>query len=133
MSNLQQTQSQQEVDRPRRVDLTISRIDPLSVLKIGFLLAVAVGIMTVVAVILLWKVLDGMNVFGVIEDFIKELGANKFLDLLDYVRLPRVISYATILGIANVIIFTAMSTVIALLYNLTAMLVGGIRISMMDE
>lgn len=133
MSEQTGLQAQPEVDQPRRVDLTLTRIDPWSVLKIGFLLAVAVGIITVVATILLWFVLDSMNVFGSIEDFLIEIGAQSFLDLLEYVRLPRVISYATILGVANVVIFTALATLMGLLYNLTAMLVGGIRVSLMDE
>lgn len=122
-----------EVDAPRRVDLTIARIDPWSVLKIGFLLAVALGIATVVGTVILWFVLDGMNVFGSIEDFLKELGAETFISLLEYIRLPKVASYATIFGVANVVLFTAITTLVALLYNLVATLVGGIRVSLMDE
>lgn len=122
-----------EVDQPRRVDLTVTRIDPWSVLKIGFLLAVAVGIITVVATIVLWYVLDGMNVFGTMEDFLIKIGAEQFLSLLEYVRLPRVISYSIILGVANIVIFTALATLMSLLYNLVAIMVGGIRVTLMDE
>ena len=53
--------------------------------------------------------------------------------LLDYARLPRVISYATITAVANTIILTAMATLGALLYNVVASLVGGVRVSLMDE
>ncbi|MSS85379.1 DUF3566 domain-containing protein [Actinomycetaceae bacterium WB03_NA08] len=122
-----------EVDQPRRVDLTVTRVDPWSVLKIGFLLAVAVGIITVVATIVLWHVLDGMNVFGTMEDFLIKIGAEQFLSLLEYVRLPRVISYSIILGVANIVIFTALATLMSLLYNLVAVMVGGIRVTLMDE
>lgn len=121
------------VDEPRQVELTIAKIDPWSVLKTSFLISIAIGIATVVASIVVWYVLDGMNVFGSIEDFLIELGAEKFLSLMEYVRLPRVISYATIGGVANIILFTAMSTLVALLYNLIGTLVGGIRVSLMDE
>ncbi len=124
---------QTELDEPRQVELTLAKIDPWSVLKIGFVVAVAAGIVTVIAVIILWFVLDGMNVFGSLETFLEGLGSTSFLDLLEYIRLPRVISYATILGIANVILITAISTLGALLYNLVASLVGGIRVSLMDE
>ncbi len=121
------------VDEPRRVDLTVARIDPWSVLKAGFLISIALGIATVVATIVLWFVLDGMNVFGAVEDFLIELNAERFLSLMEYVRLPRVVSYATILGVANVVIFTAISALVALLHNLIAALVGGVRVSLMDE
>lgn len=131
----QDVQSEVEVslDEPRSVELTVARIDPWTVLKNSFLLSIALGIATVIAVIVVWFVLDGMDVFGSIEDFLTELNAEKFLSLLDYARLPRVISYATIIGVANVVIFTALSTLLALLYNLIATLVGGIKLSLMDE
>lgn len=121
------------LDEPRQVELTIAKIDPWSVLKTSFLISIAIGIATVVASIVVWYVLDGMNVFGSIENFLIELGAEKFLSLMEFVRLPRVISYATIGGVANIILFTAMSTLVALLYNLIGTLVGGIRVSLMDE
>ena len=123
----------QYVDEPRSVELTIAKIDPGSILKTSFLLSIALGIATVVGVIVVWFVLDGMNVFGTVEDFLIELGAERFLSLLEFVRLPRVISYATIIGVGNIVILTAISTLIALLYNLIATLVGGIKVSLMDE
>ena len=123
----------QYVDEPRSVELTIAKIDPWSILKTSFLLSIALGIATVVGVIVVWFVLDGMNVFGTVEDFLIELGAERFLSLLEFVRLPRVISYATIIGVGNIVILTANSTLIALLYNLIATLVGGIKVSLMDE
>ena len=123
----------QYVDEPRSVELTIAKIDPWSILKTSFLLSIALGIATVVGVIVVWFVLDGMNVFGTVEDFLIELGAERFLSLLEFVRLPRVISYATIIGGGNIVILTAISTLIALLYNLIATLVGGIKVSLMDE
>ncbi|WRS30807.1 DUF3566 domain-containing protein [Actinomycetaceae bacterium MB13-C1-2] len=126
-------QEAQYLDEPRRSDVTIARIDAWSVLKTSFLISIAIGIATVVAAIVLWFLLDGMGVFGSMEDFLTELNAERFLGLLEYMRLPRVISYSTILGVANVVIFTAMSALAALLYNLIAALVGGIRVSLMDE
>ncbi len=120
-------------DEPRRADLTLARIDAWSVLKASFLVSIALGIAIVVATIVLWFFLDNMGVFGAVEDFLSDLNAERFLQLMDYLRLPRVVSYATILGVANVVIFTAMTTLIALLYNVIAALVGGVQVSLMDE
>ncbi|WP_350258244.1 DUF3566 domain-containing protein [Scrofimicrobium sp. R131] len=122
-----------EYDEPRKVELTLAKIDPWSALKISFILAVAVGIATVVITAALWLLLDGMDVFGSVEDFLTRLGAESFLELMEYVRLPRVMSYATILGIMNVVLFTAVCTLGSLLYNLIASLVGGLKVSLMDE
>jgi putative membrane protein len=120
-------------DAPRRVDLAIARIDAWTVMKVSFLLSVAFGIAIVIATIVLWFMLDAMHVFSTLESFLQEIGAGKFTELLEYVRLPRTIAYATIVGVINVVLMTATSTLGAMLYNVVASLVGGIKVSLMDE
>ena len=120
-------------DAPRRVDLAIARIDAWTVMKVSFLLSVAFGIAIVIATIVLWFMLDAMHVFSTLESFLQEIGAGKFTELLEYVRLPRTIAYATIVGVINVVLMTAIATLGAMLYNVVASLVGGIKVSPMDE
>lgn len=120
-------------DVPRRVDLSVARVDPWSVTKVGFLLSVALGIALVFATLVLWLMLDSMHVFGDIEEFLKNLSAEHFVTLMEYLHLSKVLSYATIAAVANVIMITAMSTLGAFLYNIIASLVGGVRVSLMDE
>ena len=120
-------------DAPRRVDLAIARIDAWTVMKVSFLLSVAFGIAIVIATIVLWFMLDAMHVVSTLESFLQEIGAGKFTELLEYVRLPRTIAYATIVGVINVVLMTAISTLGAMLYNVVASLVGGVKVSLMDE
>lgn len=120
-------------DVPRRVDLSVARVDPWSVTKVGFLLSVALGIALVFATLVLWLMLDSMHVFGDIEEFLKNLSAERFVTLMEYLHLSKALSYATIAAVANVIMITAMSTLGAFLYNIIASLVGGVRVSLMDE
>ena len=120
-------------DAPRRVDLAIARIDAWTVMKVSFLLSVAFGIAIVIATIVLWFMLDAMHVFSTLESFLQEIGAGKFTELLEDVRLPRTIAYATIVGVINVVLMTAISTLGAMLYNVVASLVGGVKVSLMDE
>lgn len=118
---------------PRRVRLSLTRVDPWSIMKVTFMLSVAAGVMFVVAAIFVWLMLDAMHVFSTLESFLQEIGAGKFTELLEYVRLPRTIAYATIVGVINVVLMTAISTLGAMLYNVVASLVGGIKVSLMDE
>lgn len=120
-------------EAPRQVKLSIARVDPWSVMKISFLLSVALGIVAVVAVAILWMMLDSMHVFSSIAEFMTLAGAERFVSILDYVKLPKVMAYTTIAAVANVALMTAWATLAALLYNVMASLVGGIRVYLMDE
>jgi hypothetical protein len=102
-------------------------------MKVSFLLSVALGIATVIAAFVVWTMLDGMHVFSDLQEFLETLSADRFIALLDYVRLPKMMSYATIVAVVNVVLLTAISTLGALLYNVVAALVGGVRVSLMDE
>lgn len=119
---------------PRRVRLALARIDPWSVMKLAFLLSFAVGIMIVVATAVVWTTLDSMAVFTQVNQTIAEVtGSETFFDLEEYVAFDRVISLATIIAIVDVVLLTALATLMAFLYNIVAALVGGIHVTLTDD
>ena len=121
---------------PRRVRLSLTRIHPLSVMKVSFLLRVAAGIMLVVAAAFVWFMLDAMHVFSTIRDLVgtvMDSKSNAYTALLEYLKLSRAISMATIIAVINIILATALSTIGALLYNVTAAFVGGVHLTLADE
>ncbi|WP_419704860.1 DUF3566 domain-containing protein [Promicromonospora sp. NFX87] len=119
---------------PRRVRLAISRVDPWSVMKLAFLLAVAIAIMTVVATAVFWSVLNSLGVFTTIQDFVKDaVGPQSDVNLTQFVEFPRVISLATLISICNIVLLTAIATIMAFLYNITAALVGGVHMTLTDD
>src|SRR5665648_915008 len=118
----------------RKVRLAVARIDPWSVMKLSFLLSVAIGIMIVVATAVVWYTLDGLAVFTSVNDTIAQItGDAKFFDLLEYVAFKRVISLATVIAVVDVVILTALSTIGAFLYNIVAALVGGVAVTGTDD
>ena len=121
---------------PRRVRLSLTRINPLSVMKVSFLLSVAAGIMLVVAAAFVWFMLDSLHVFSTIRDLVgtvMDSKSNAYTALLEYLKLSRAISMATIIAVINIILATALSTIGALLYNVTAAFVGGVHLTLADE
>lgn len=119
---------------PRRVKLTISRVDPWSVMKMSFLLSVAIGIGLIVTVIVLWMILDGQGVFESVDSLIKEvLDSSAKFDLNEYVELSKVVSVAAVLAVADIVILTALGTLGAFLYNIVAALVGGVHMVLTDD
>jgi Transmembrane domain of unknown function (DUF3566) len=118
----------------RKARLSLARIDPWGVLKLSFLLSVALGIIYVIAVAILWKVVDGMGVFTDINNLVHDVDtANADFNILDFVGFERILSLATVIAVADVLLLTVLSTLFAFLYNLGSALVGGIRVTLTDD
>lgn len=124
---------QGEAVGPRRVRLSLSKVDPWSVMKLSFLLSVGIGVMIVVASVLVWTVLDSMQVFGRMEDLLTELRVAEMLSLMDYVEFDNVLSIATLIAVLDIVLLTALSTLMAFLYNIVAALVGGLHVTLTDD
>ncbi|QCX47484.1 DUF3566 domain-containing protein [Arcanobacterium haemolyticum] len=113
--------------------MTISRVDPWSALKLSFLMSVAIGIMIVIATAVLWFVLDSMYVWSQIDGLLKTLNSEALLQLGQFMEFGRVLSFSVVVAVVEIILMTAFGALMALIYNLVAMLVGGLHVTVTDE
>ena len=130
------SKSKKTIAGPRRVRLALTRVDPWSVLKASFLLSFAGGIMLIVATAIVWFMLDRMHVFATIEGLVKTVAgerSNTFSAIVAYLELPRALAVSTIIAVVDMVLVTALSTLGAFLYTITAALVGGIHLTLADE
>ena len=120
---------------PRRVRLAVARVDPWSVMKMSFLLSVAIGIAGVILTAVLWMILSTMNVFTDIEGVLQSLQTTTSdpFSIKDYVGFGRVVSLSIVIGVIDVILMTAIATVMAFLYNICSALVGGVQLTLTDD
>lgn len=120
---------------PRKVRLAIARLDPWSVMKLSFLMSVAMGIMLVVAAWVFWYALNDLGVFTSIDELISGIVGQESadLDILQYLARDKVMSVATLIAVVDVVLLTALATIGAFLYNIVAALVGGIHMTMSDD
>ena len=134
--------SQQGLVRPtpkakvRKARLLVSKVDPWSVLKMSFLLSVALGIMTVVCAVMVWSVMDLTGIFAQINDLLGQVLGTEGDDgfrVEEMVTLGQIASFATIIAVINVVLLTVLSMLGAVLYNLSASLVGGIGVTLTDD
>lgn len=124
-----------EVSQPRRARLYVSRIDPWSVTKAAFMLALAIGIVFVVAVAGLWWLLDSTGVFTSIARTIDEVigSAMTGFDLLAVLEFSRVMGVAVIIASIEIVLVSILATIFAILYNLSVGLTGGIEVVLSDD
>lgn len=130
---MQEREEAADLPDVRRVKLTLSRINPLSAMKIGFLVAVALSIVMLVASIVLWIVLDMLHVFSSMQGFLQALSATALVNLVDALTFSRTIALVAIFGVLQIIILTVLSWLAAVIYNLIARMVGGLHVVMTDD
>jgi hypothetical protein len=122
--------------RVRKARLRLLRIDPWSVMKTAFLLSVALGITMFVAVAVLWSVLDAAGVFSAVGDLIRDLTTSEAgtgFELENYTALSRVLGFTTLIAVVDVVLVTAIATLGAFLYNLSASLLGGLELTLAED
>lgn len=121
----------------RRVRLTVSRVDPWSAMKLAFLVSVALGIAFVVMTAVLWTILAGMNVFDQVNSVVQSLATNPnggtSFNILDYIGFGRVVSLSIVIAVVDVVLLTAVATIGAFIYNVSANLVGGLHLTLTDD
>jgi hypothetical protein len=120
----------------RSAFLMVTRVDPWSVMKLSFLVSVALAIVVVVAAFVLWQVLDGMGVFDSVSRIVNQITRGEEgggIVIEDYVGLRRVVTYTALISAINVVLITALATLGAFLYNACARLVGGLQITLAED
>lgn len=122
---------------PRRARLRLSRVDPWSVMKTSFLLSVAFGIVTFIAVFMVWTVLGAAGVWDSINTAVASIvdseSSEGGFDVTDYVGMGRVLGFTLVVAVLDVILLTAIATLTAFLYNLAAALLGGVEVTLSED
>ncbi len=120
----------------RKARLRVSHLDPWSVMKTSFLLSVALGIVTVVAVAVIWSLLGAAGIWEAINsavgDVVAEDGQSTFA-IEDYLGTSRVLGFTMLVAVVDVVLVTVVATLGAFLYNLAAALLGGIEVTLSED
>ena len=116
---------------PLRATVQIRRIDPWSTLKITLVISVALFFVWMLAVGLLYIVLAGMGVWDNLDNSLGEM-LNQEGSSSSLIDAGTVFGYAGVIGLINVVLFTALATVGVFIYNQCCDLVGGIQVTLAD-
>jgi hypothetical protein len=117
----------------RRAKLTITRVDPWSMLKFSFVYSLAGLVVLLVAVVVLYGIVDAMGVIDSIRSFVNDIKSNNSSDILVWFTFSRVLLVTLLVGIVNVVLFTAFATLTAFIYNVCTDIVGGVEVTMSER
>ena len=121
----------------RRARLRISRIDPWSVMKTALLFGVAGWIILIVATWAIFTVLAMTGLYDAVNSTVAQVFASpeniNTFQIQDYVNTTRATALAALIGAVDVIILTALATIFAFLYNLSATVMGGLEVTMAED
>jgi Transmembrane domain of unknown function (DUF3566) len=118
--------------RPRKAQLRLVQLDAWSVMKTAFLLSIAFGIVTIVAVAIVWSVLGAAGVWDSLNSTVQTVMGNDFR-VQDYIGTGRVLGFTMLVSAVDVVLLTAIATLGAFLYNLAATLLGGIEVTLAED
>ncbi|MBZ6472985.1 DUF3566 domain-containing protein [Streptomyces griseocarneus] len=122
--------------RTRKARLRVAKADPWSVMKVSFLLSVALGVCTIVAATVLWLVMDTMGVFSAVGGTVSDAtasGEGGGFDLESFLSLPHVLLFTSVIAVIDVVLATALATLGAFVYNLSAGFVGGVELTLAED
>jgi hypothetical protein len=119
--------------QPRRARLRISHVNPMSVLRLALLFGLCMLVVLLVAVAALWFVLNSAGVFSSVTEATSTITDNSNGSTAAWFSFGRVMLVTAVLGVINVLAFTLLSTIGALLYNLCSDFVGGVEVTLSER
>jgi hypothetical protein len=121
----------------RRARLRLSRLDPWSVMKTAFMFSIAAGIVLVVAVYAVWLVIGSSGLFESIDSIVGSVLQSPSdttpFRIGDYINTQKVMGVTAFLACVDVVIFTALATLASFLYNLAAVMLGGLEVTLAED
>lgn len=115
----------------RRARLAVTRVDPWSVFVLSLLISLFLGVVLLIAVGVLYALLDSLGVLASVDTFARDLqlvGAGQSV-----LGLGRVLGVAGIIAAVDVVLLTVLATLGAFLYNVCASLTGGLEVVLAER
>jgi hypothetical protein len=119
----------------RQAHLTVARVEPWSVMKFSFVVSLVAFVILFVAVSVLYGALAGLGVFDSLQRVVSNVTSSQGsagVNAKAWFSGSRVLGYTALLGSLNIVLITAMSTIGAVVYNLTSRLVGGVEVTLKE-
>lgn len=117
----------------KQVRLKLVYVDFWSAVKLSFLLGLTLAIITIVVVYLVYTVLAQTGVFDEVNGLVQDIAGEEAFDLNTIISLPQIMGFAVVVAVLNTIVTTALGAIVALLYNLSVKITGGLLVGFTNQ
>ena len=112
----------------KQVRLKLVYVDFWSTVKLSLLVAVSLGIVLIVAVVLIYLVLQSTGIFGKIDSLLQDILTDPDFSIAANYSLLQVTFFALIIAVLNTVVGTALGAITSILYNFSVRLTGGLLV-----
>ncbi|MFT3660602.1 MAG: DUF3566 domain-containing protein [Gordonia sp. (in: high G+C Gram-positive bacteria)] len=121
------------IGTPLRAAVQVRRVDPWSIFKVSGVLAVAGFLIWMIAIAVLYGVLAGMGIWDQVNSTVSTIVSSDGSSSGDeLITLGQVFGFSALFGLFAAIVLTALSTILAYIYNVCADVVGGVEVTLAD-
>lgn len=116
----------------KQVRLRLVYVDFWSVVKMAFLLGLAIAVVQVVTTVLVYGVLMATGLLTKVAQLVSDV-AGGLLDLNTLTSLPAVLTFTVISALLQLIVTAALGAVTAVLYNIAVRITGGVLVGFTND
>lgn len=117
----------------KQVRLKLVYVDFWSAVKLSFLVAVALGIVFIVATVLVWLILQSTQIFSQLDGLLQDVLGDETFTIEATLSLASVSLFAVVVAVLNVVIGTALGAITSMLYNFSVRLTGGLLVGFTNQ
>jgi len=129
---VESTAGSKESATPRHARLHLTRLDPWSVAMAAFMFGITLAGVIVVATIALWLILSASGVFDALTSIFNDAAGNENGGI-SFLSLGRLVGLSMLVSAAEIVLLTVLSSIFAVLYNLSVGFTGGIEVTLSDK
>lgn len=105
----------------------VRKVDPWSVLKLSLIFYFCVLLVVMLGLTVFWAVVNRLGIIESLLSFLAELQLNVQINGGNVARA------LFLMGLLNVVLWSGINVFLALLYNLVADLIGGLKITLVED
>lgn len=128
-----QSKSPRRGGSSKQVRLRLVHIDFWSAMKVSAVLGLVLGIVQLVVTFVMWTLLQVVGLFGKLDEVLRDILAQPDFAITSIISLPQVMMFTLLVAVLNFVVITVMGAVIAVLYNLSVRITGGLQVGFANQ